>query len=542
MSKLLSFKLGRLATAFIIAFMFMLVSMCGFMFKLYSIAKNQEQFTKNSFIALQATADIRSTSDYLTNMTRFYAVTGDKQFLDNYWREVKEEKTREKNLKIIQGLHLPEPIFLLIVNGKKTSDELIKIEEASFEAQKSGQKDKAMGIVLGTEYNDLKESMDKTQKDFMQAITDYSISNTKDYSSSLIRLILTCTISMSIMAISFVTFLALLFKGLNKALTDLNELFSKIADGDMTVKAPVIEGNSEIYETYRSINIFLLNISDILRNVITSSEEVASGNNQLSSTMEELFSTFQAQTLQVNENADNMNNVNITVKNTVGKLSENSSIIDKAVERAGDGRSQLSFLKNSMENIHIQAESLSSTIGKLSGSSEEIGNIITVINDIADQTNLLALNAAIEAARAGEAGRGFAVVADEVRKLAERTQKATGEIKTIISTLQKDSYSASQEMEDASTKVKEGVVGIEKTEAVFGDIFSGIDRVKNSTQLISADISQEYEVLQKINSNSKSVALGIDESNSAVAEVTKTVSHLQRRVEELKTMVGRFKV
>lgn len=542
MGKLLSFKLGKLAVIFIVAFMFMLVSMCGFMFKLYSIAKEQEQFTKNSFVALQATADIRSASDYLTNMTRFYAVTGEKHFLDSYWQEVNEVRTREKSLAIIEKLKLPESLFILVVNGKKTSDELIKIEEAVFEAQKNGQKDKAMGIALGTEYNELKTSIDKAQKDFMQGITDYAVVNTKKYSAALIRLILICTVSMSVMATLFGIFLALLFKGLNRALTDLNLLFSKIADGDMTVKAPIMEGDSEIYETYRSINIFLLNISDILRNVRASSEEVASGNNQLSSTMEELFSTFQTQTFQVNENADNMNNVNITVKNTVGKLAENASVIDKAVTRAQDGRSQLSFLKGSMRNIQTQAESLSTTIGKLTGSSEEIGNIITVINDIADQTNLLALNAAIEAARAGEAGRGFAVVADEVRKLAERTQKATGEIKTIISTLQKDSNSASLEMDDASVKVREGVAGIEKTEAVFGDIFSGIDHVKNATESISRDISEEYNVLQKINSNSKAVALGIDESNSAVAEVTKTVAHLQRRVEELKTMVGRFNV
>ena len=194
---------------------------------------------------------------------------------------------------------------------------------------------------------------------------------------------------------------------------------------------------------------------------------MASSNNQLASTMEELSATFSEQSHQVNDTAVSLDSMTETVKDAVTSLNNNQEIIDNTVKSANEGKKQLNDLKESMEKIHTDADSLSDTITNLANSSSEIGNIVTVINDIADQTNLLALNAAIEAARAGEAGRGFAVVADEVRKLAERTQKATSEVTNIVSTLQNEAITASSAMSKEAEKVKEGVQNIEQTENIF---------------------------------------------------------------------------
>ncbi len=195
-----------------------------------------------------------------------------------------------------------------------------------------------------------------------------------------------------------------------------------------------------------------------------------------------------------------------------------------------------------MLDINTKTTHLSDTINKLLESSSQIGEILTVINDIADQTNLLALNAAIEAARAGEAGRGFAVVADEVRKLAERTTKATSEIENIISTLQNESERASQEMSSASISVTNGVEVIETTTTSFSKVVNGVSNVANTTYQLMEGFNIQHQTVQNVNDKTQVIASGIEESNAAVNEISITVDHLQERTEALKRLVGQFKV
>lgn len=539
---LLKFKFNAFIWFIVICMIAMIISFIIFMTLINNASKKNEKITFESLDIISYCINVSRASDYLTAQARLYAVTGNKKYYDNYWYEVNTTKRRDNAVIELQKLGVPSDLLNYVEKAKQDSDALIKIEEASFKAVEEGDLQKASQLMSSQEYENVKEKISNSLNEFETKIKNYAISSSSKSTTGITFLIVLSIVSITIAALLFLLFLFLFIKNIQRALNTIDNLFLKIANGDMTVKAPVLTGNSEVSHTFKNINLSLDSIKDILKNVSDAAEEVASSNNQLASTMEELSATFSEQAHQVNDTAVSLDSMTNTVKDAVTSLNNNQEIIDNTVNSANEGKKQLNDLKESMEKIHTDADSLSETITNLANSSSEIGNIVTVINDIADQTNLLALNAAIEAARAGEAGRGFAVVADEVRKLAERTQKATSEVTNIVSNLQQEALKASSAMSKEAEKVKEGVTNIEQTENIFNKIFTGIDSIKSVMNSIKDDMDNEYSTVQTVHETSSSIATGIEESSNAVNEVTRTIEHLQARVENLKMMMSKFKV
>jgi len=292
---------------------------------------------------------------------------------------------------------------------------------------------------------------------------------------------------------------------------------------------------------YASMANMVRNLTEIALSIRGSSESVASGSVELSSATEQLSVTLGDQTSQISTIASAMEEM---ASSSISVLENINMIIEKsngAKEKADEGKIKLGQTNESIESIRVSAGELSKTIDNLTNSSTQISDILNVINDIADQTNLLALNAAIEAARAGEAGRGFAVVADEVRKLAERTQAAISEVENIISALQSEAGNASRNMNQAENEVAKGVDSLEATVSVFNSIVLAIEEVVDSNNIISASVTEQNQAIDNVNDSVQAVSSGLEESSSAVREITITIEDLSRQAEDMNDTVSVFK-
>ncbi len=270
------------------------------------------------------------------------------------------------------------------------------------------------------------------------------------------------------------------------------------------------------------------------------SEIVSSAAEELSAQVEQASRGAEIQSTRAGETATAMEQMNASVLEVAKSASNAAGSADKAKEKAAAGESMVRQVMQAISEVDRQAATLLQYMGELGQQAEGIGQIITVIEDIADQTNLLALNAAIEAARAGEAGRGFAVVADEVRKLAEKTMNATKEVASAIATIQQGASKSIQATRSAAESVGRSTRLAEESGKALHEIVRIADETAGQVQSIataseeqSAASEEINHAVEEINRISAETADGMSQSAKAVTDLARQAMELKRLIESL---------
>jgi len=335
---------------------------------------------------------------------------------------------------------------------------------------------------------------------------------------------------------------ALVRKMVIKPLTASVELANHIANRNLGVEDLPVLAEDEIGSTTAALNTMKNNLRGVIQSIASTAEHVASATEELSSSATLQSQSAQGQTDQAAHVATAMQEMSSTVL----QVSENSNKAAESSRQAAEtARHGGTIVENTLTKMRVIAGSVSGTARKmeeLGKSSDQIGRIIGVIDEIADQTNLLALNAAIEAARAGEQGRGFAVVADEVRKLAERTTTATKEIAQMIKSIQDETRTAVTAMETGTKQVEEGVQSTAQAGDSLREIIRMAEEVGEMITHIATAATEQSSASEEVNNNMDQIAKLVKESATGAQESAKACQDLSELALDLQKMVGDFKL
>ncbi len=348
-------------------------------------------------------------------------------------------------------------------------------------------------------------------------------------------------IVMAIFAALIAITLYLVRKHITARIISFSDKFKKVEEGDLSVRADIV-ASDEIGQMGIAFNNMISTFHDVVEDIHSTSAQLASSSEELSASSVQIAEGTKDQSSRASQVSTAAQEMNATLTEVVQNVSGASEAARGASDVAIRGGEMVTSTVDSMHGIADSAKESSVIISTLGSKSEEIGNIINVIDDIADQTNLLALNAAIEAARAGEQGRGFAVVADEVRKLAEKTMTATKEIGGMIQGMQEETKKAITSVENEVAVVESGVKLASDAGQSLGEIVEKVNEVSKMIEQVSTASEEQSAATDQISSDIDSMATVVNETSASDEQISKASQEIAELAVGLKANVEMFKI
>jgi methyl-accepting chemotaxis protein len=426
---------------------------------------------------------------------------------------------------------------------KKTRVEYTEVRKQFLELIKTGNKIEADRVLIVTLQPKLEAYVSAAGKliDYQSSLMDNISSETLSVTATLKLINIVLPLLVALVAIVIATVIVrVVIHSLGGEIYYANEVVHQIASGNLGVEirtdgsdqtsllASMKKMRDQLSNMVLNIQKSALHIKDASQQLTNTSQAVANSSGKQSESTSAVAAAIEEMTVSIGHIANNTHNAHQTAIHSAELSRKGNTIIHNAADE--------------MNKIATSVETSSETISSLEHRSNEISAVANIIKEIAEQTNLLALNAAIEAARAGEQGRGFAVVADEVRKLAERTTQSTLEITSTIKQIQEDTKDAVQSMLKSVEQVKLGLTLTQQAGISIQEIEAEAKTVAEVVNEIANSIKEQTQASNNISHNIESISMMVDENNRSTSNTAESARRMERLAEELTNSIGTFKL